>query len=137
MQHILHDFMSNVLIHKPDDVFSFAQTYFAAITVPSTAKLVDKEKAMKESIRHFIVVAGAYFLCSSSDNEGSHELSQEMKAAFPSVLERALSYTTRKVRKNEVHGVHHYFVSPEEFSLRKNDMVAIDEVCYETYWKFT
>jgi len=129
MQHIMHDFMASVLIHKPDDVFSFTNTYFTAMARPTTANLIEKEKAMKESIRHFIVISGAYWLC--QPQQGSQYVAQSLKELFPEVLERALTYTTRPARKNEVHGVHHYFISKEEFSLWESNMDALhDEFGY-------
>lgn len=29
LQHILNDFLSNLLLHKPDDVYAFARSYFS------------------------------------------------------------------------------------------------------------
>lgn len=120
LQHMMHDFMAAVLLHKPENIYEFANQHFAAMARPNTAAVAEMEKQMKHSIRHLIIITGAYSHLFSGKTELIHYLKQD----FPDYLEHALSFTTRMPREDEVHGVHYYFVTKEEYVQRDENITA-------------
>lgn len=52
---------------------------------------------------------------SGPSGSGKGTLTSYLLKEAPSVFALSASYTTRKPREGEVHGVHYYFVSEEEF----------------------
>ena len=97
LHQILFDFLNTTLIYQPDDVFSFASEYFEKLSAVSR-KIKSNKKVL--------IVSGAVV---SSSN-----FAFKVQSTFPHDIERAVSYTTRKPRSDEVEGVHHFFVPSNE-----------------------
>ncbi|KAL9648154.1 hypothetical protein ABK040_007518 [Willaertia magna] len=93
LHQILFDFLTTVLVYKPNNVFTFAQEYFTNL-----AKVQQKKKGR----RKLLVFSGAIL---SSSNFAFKVIS-----TFPQDVERAVSHTTREKRPEEIEGIHHFFV---------------------------
>ncbi|KAG2377608.1 hypothetical protein C9374_009124 [Naegleria lovaniensis] len=93
LHQILFDFMNTTLIYQPDDVYSFAKEYFTKL-----AKVETKSNKPKK----VLVFSGAV---TSASN-----FAIKIQATFPHDVERAVGYTTRKPRVDEIEGIHHFFV---------------------------
>lgn len=63
---------------------------------------------------------GLIFIVSAPAGTGKTTLVQKLVSEFPSIA-ASISYTTRKPREGERHGVHYFFIDEEEF---KNKILA-------------
>lgn len=95
LQQILNDFVTEVLLHKPQDTISFARDYFSKY---NPDPLLNKPLAI-------IGPSGV----------GKSTLIKALMEQFPGVFEFSISSTTRPPRGAEKHGVDYYFISKEEF----------------------
>ena len=95
MREILNDFLSAVLLHKPDDVYLFAKEYFHPFN-PTPMKYKP------------LVVCGPYGV-------GKGTLLKAVLEKFGDLFELVVSHTTRKKRPEETNGKDYYFVTEEEF----------------------
>jgi guanylate kinase len=95
IREVLNDFMSAVLLHKPNDVFVFAKEYFHPFN-PTPLKykpliMVGPSGVGKNTLREFIL--------------------QEYGGLF----EPKVSYTTRPGKSIEKKKENYYFITKEEF----------------------
>lgn len=93
LHQILFDFLNTTLIYQPEDVFSFAREYFSKL-----AKVETKSNHAKK----VLVFSGAVV--------SANNFALKLQATFPHDVERAVGYTTRKPRIDEIEGIHHFFV---------------------------
>lgn len=70
---------------------------------------------------------GLIFILSAPAGTGKTTLINLLTAEFPCVRQ-SISYTTRAPRENEVHGVHYYFVSREEFEKKIDEHAFLEYV---------
>lgn len=98
IRQLLNDFLSTVLLEKPEDVYAYAQDYFSFFNT-------EKEPVTYKPL----VISGP-------SGVGKGTLVQMLIKHFPDLFELSISYTTRKPRPDEKHGVHYFFVTPEEFT---------------------
>ncbi len=119
LQHILNDFLSNLLLQKPDDVYAFARSYFStshAISslLPQKSYTINSKKPIP------VVIAGPsgvgkgtcthfFFPNFSLVDAVIGRLLKE----FPDKFGFSVSHTTRKSRVGEVNGVHYHFTTVE------------------------
>jgi len=99
---LLNDFLSNVLLYKPKDVYNFAQTYFS--TFHSNLNL---DNINQKSVP--IVICGP-------SGVGKGTLIDKIMAEFPNKFGFSVSHTTRKPRNSEQNGVHYHFTNLEEMN---------------------
>jgi len=104
IKQILNDYMTNMLLHKPDDVFKFTKDYFSIL-------------AESPNIAKVLTIVGP-------SGVGKKTLIHRLCQEFPE-LSLACSHTTREKRENEVHSKDYYFVTKEKFLdlIIKNEMV--------------
>lgn len=97
LRQILNDFLSSCLLEQPEDVYEYAQKFFAFFNY------------QKDNVRHKpLVISG----CSGS---GKGTLINFLLTKYPDLFELSISYTTRRPRQGEMHGREYYFVAKEEF----------------------
>eukprot|EP01017_Pseudomicrothorax_dubius_P020262 TRINITY_DN2215_c0_g1_i6.p1 TRINITY_DN2215_c0_g1~~TRINITY_DN2215_c0_g1_i6.p1 ORF type:complete len:265 (-),score=77.18 TRINITY_DN2215_c0_g1_i6:147-941(-) len=97
IRQILNDFLSSVLLEKPADVHSYARKYFGFF---NTVREIPKHKPL--------------VICGPS-GVGKGTLIKKLLTEFPNIFELSVSYTTRKPRPGETHGIEYFFVPKEEF----------------------
>lgn len=91
---LLNDFLSSVLMHKPDDLFKYTKEYFSILcTKPSISKL--------------ILVIGPIGV-------GKTTLTKKLMNEFSSIS-KVIKYTTKKPTNSEEDGKDYYFISHEKF----------------------
>jgi guanylate kinase len=95
LRELLNDFISSVLLNKPDDIFRFTREFFS--------------KFNPEPIKN------KPLLLVGPSGVGKSTLIKHLMDTFPGVFEFSVSTTTRRPRPGEQHGVHYYYVSVEEF----------------------
>jgi len=103
LQQILNDFLSNLFLQKPDDVYAFARSYFStshAISslLPQKTSAIDIKKPIP------LVIAGP-------SGVGKGTLIGKLLKEFPDKFGFSVSHTTRKPRVGEVDGVHYHFTT--------------------------
>jgi len=104
IKQLLNDYMANILLHKPDDVFKFTKDYFSILAeVPNISKV--------------LTIVGP-------SGVGKGVLIKRLCEEFPEVA-LACSHTTREQREGEVHGKDYYFCTKEKFLdlIIKNELV--------------
>jgi len=97
LKQILNDFVSNVLLHKPEDIFQFAGTYFTNF---------HKNPMENKS-------ANAIIMCGPS-GVGKGTLIDKLMAEFPQKFGFSVSHTTRAPRTGETDGKQYHFTTVEE-----------------------
>ena len=77
---------------------------------------------------------GLIFVVSAPAGTGKTTLTQMLVDEFPCVIE-SISFTTRKIRGDEVQGVHYNFISKEEFEekIADGDFLEYAEIYGEYY----
>lgn len=93
LRQILNDFLSSCLLEQPDDVYEYAQKFFAFFNYH---KDIQRHKPL--------VISG----CSGV---GKGTLIKFLLEKYPETFELSISYTTRRPRQGEVHGREYYFVT--------------------------
>ncbi len=104
IKQLLNDYMANILLHKPDDVFKFTKDYFSIL-------------ADKPNISKVLTIVGP-------SGVGKGGLIKRLCQEFPQMA-YSCSHTTREKRTNEVEGEDYYFVSKEKFLdlIIKNELI--------------
>ena len=100
MRQILNDFMSSVLITKPDDVYLFAKEYFHPFN-PTPVK--DKP----------FIVCGPFGV-------GKGTLRKRVLGKYGDLFDHCISHTTREKKADEAEGAYHY-VTNDVFERMKKD----------------
>jgi len=93
LHQVLFDFLNTALIYQPEDVYAFANDYFSKLSQ------VGKQRTKPKKV---IVFSGAV---ASTTN-----FAYKVQSTFPHDVERAVGYTTRAKRSEEIEGIHHFFV---------------------------
>ena len=96
IREVLNDYLSSVLLYKPDDVFVYAKEYFHPFN-PTPLKYKP------------LIVVGPSAV-------GKNTLISEVINKYGDLFERKKSYTTRGPRQYEKGADNYYFVSKEKFS---------------------
>jgi guanylate kinase len=122
LKQILHDFMSNVLVHQPLDVFHFAKQYFSNLQDSVKQKTAAKSKVL--------IIAGAV---TSAFKNGRMQLAERLRTDFPREIEVIVSHTTRPKRLGEVNGIHHHFITEEDIETNNIEFVESTDVGEEFY----
>jgi len=101
LKSLLNDFVSSVLLHKPDDVYTFARSYFSTFHFNSEDNNHQKPKP--------IVFCGP-------SGVGKGTLIDKLMQEYPNKFGFSVSHTTRKSRPNEKNGVHYHFTTLDEIN---------------------
>lgn len=99
----LQDFLSAVLLEKPEDVYAFARTHFS-----------QRGKVPRDKLLRPLVICGP-------SGVGKGTLMNMLFEEFGGYFGFSVSHTTRAPRPGEVHGVHYNFTSKDVMA------AAIDE----------
>lgn len=99
LREILNDFMSSLLLSKPDDVYLFAKEYFH----PFNPKPV-KDK--------WFIICGPFGV-------GKKTINNWILEKYPQLFEFVKSYTTRPKKADEEEGKYYYFIDDAEFKRRE------------------
>mmetsp|Transcript_23679 Transcript_23679/g.41950 ORF Transcript_23679/g.41950 Transcript_23679/m.41950 type:complete len:266 (-) Transcript_23679:23-820(-) len=95
LQDLLNDFLSSVLLSKPENIFTYAREYFSKFNLsPVRTKP--------------LIILGP-------SGVGKSTMLTRLMQRFPDAFEFSVSTTTRKLRGAEQHGIHYFFVTREEF----------------------
>lgn len=110
LRDLLNDFMTSTLLHQPKDIFLFAREFFSVFNPEP-----DYFKPL--------VLAGP-------SGVGKGTLIKLLTDRYPSLFDFSVSCTTRKPRPGEVHGKHYYFVTSDEYRVKKEqgEFVECNEV---------
>lgn len=110
IREVLNDFLSSVLLHKPDDVFVYAKEYFRPFN-PTPLR-------------------GKPFILVGPSGVGKDTLLQAVFKKFEGIFEKKISYTTRPEKKIEKNKSNYYLISREEFQKKidKGDFVEYKEI---------
>lgn len=111
IREVLNDFLSSVLLHKPDDVFVYAKEYFHPF---NPYPLQHKP----------LILVGP-------SGVGKKTLIDVVLKEYGDIFERKRSYTTRPVREIEKGKDNFIFVSPEEFESMAGENAFIE--CRQRY----
>ena len=95
MRELMNDFLSAVLLNKPDDVYLFAKEYFHPFN-PTPVK--DK----------YLIFCGPFGV-------GKKTMYDYILKNYGDLFDLVKSYTTRPMKPDEENGKHYYFISEEEF----------------------
>eukprot|EP01016_Furgasonia_blochmanni_P051097 TRINITY_DN7994_c0_g2_i1.p2 TRINITY_DN7994_c0_g2~~TRINITY_DN7994_c0_g2_i1.p2 ORF type:complete len:295 (-),score=85.99 TRINITY_DN7994_c0_g2_i1:290-1174(-) len=112
IREVLNDFVSSLLLQKPDDIYAYARDYFSYF---------NHEKDVKKQ-RPFVIAGPA--------GVGKGTLVKMLLQKYPEEFELSVSYTTRKPRATETDGVEYFFVAKDEFvkEIERNSFVEHCEV---------
>lgn len=107
IKQILQDFLSKLLLKKPDNIYEFANEYFSYF----------KDDGTSDSIKPLVVCAPS--------GCGKGTLINKLMKDFPDTFQLSVSYTTRQPRKGEENGVNYFFVTKEDFEeeITKNNFI--------------
>jgi len=107
---VLNDFLSSVLLNKPDDVFVFAKEYFSPFN-PTPLK-------------------GKPIILVGPSGVGKNTLVSHVLTKYEGVFERKVSHTTRPKKVNEKSLKNYYLITREEFEtkIKSNDFVEYKEI---------
>ncbi len=120
LRQMLHDFMSNLLVHQPLNVFQFANQYFSNLHNPPA----DKENGTTPTAGSKVIYfSGAI---SSVFANGRLDIIERLKSDFPREVEAVISHTTRVKRPEEVNTVHYYFINPED--VENNNIEFVESI---------
>jgi len=92
---VLNDFLSSVLLNKPDDVFVFAKEYFSPFN-PTPLK-------------------GKPIILVGPSGVGKNTLISHVLTKYEGVFERKVSHTSRPRKLNEKSIKNYYLITREEF----------------------
>lgn len=101
IQTVVSEFLSQVIISQPENIYKFGAEYFKSLAVAKR----DSDDAS------VLVVMGP-------SGVGKGTLLKKLFAAFPDKFGLSISHTTRPPREGEEDGVQYFFVSKEEFEKR-------------------
>ena len=107
VKNMLNDFLSQVLLSRPDDVFSFAAEHFAELS-PGDADVVGKGGYCP------VVVCGPRGV-------GKGTLINLLMKAFPGRFAFCVSHTTRTIRQGEVEGEDYFFTTRDKMQQEIED----------------
>jgi len=109
IREVLNDFLSSVLLNKPDDVFVFAKEYFSPFN-PTPLK-------------------GKPIIIVGPSGVGKNTLVKSVLEKYKGVFERKISYTSRPKKIHEKTG-NYYLISREEFEkkIKAGDFVEYKEI---------
>ena len=110
IREVLNDFLSSVLLHKPDDVFVYAKEYFHPFN-PTPLR-------------------GKPFILVGPSGVGKDTLLTEVLKKYEGIFERKISYTTRPQKKHEKNQGNYYLITREEFQkkIEARDFVEFKEI---------
>jgi len=94
---VLNDFVASVLLHKPNDLYHFANNYFSSFHSSYNQKLTP------------IVICGP-------SGVGKGTLIEKLMKEFPDKFGFSVSHTTRKPRPGEQDSVHYHFTNVEDMN---------------------
>jgi len=95
IKQLINDYLSDLMLHKPEDVFKFTKNYFSILsTTPNIAKV--------------LIVVGP-------SGVGKGTLIKDLMKEFPENFKFSVSHTTRSVRQGEKHGENYYFIAKDKF----------------------
>jgi guanylate kinase len=97
IKQIISDYLTKLLLHKPEDVYTFTQDYF---------KFFEK-KSLQPNILPLLI-------CGPSGT-GKGTLVKRLLKDYPHYFALSVSYTTRHPREEDTDGVTYNFVSKDEF----------------------
>jgi len=95
IREVLNDFLSSVLLHKPDDVYVYAKEYFHPFN-PTPLR-------------------GKPFIIVGPSGVGKNTLVQAILKKYEGIFEKKVSYTTRQEKKHLKPGKNYQLISREEF----------------------
>jgi len=108
LKQIMNDFLSNLLLHKPNDVFLFSNQYFSTFHLSNSFLNSDNNSNIQKSVIEEkpvpIVIAGP-------SGVGKGTLIEKLLKEHPSKFGFSVSHTTRSPRPGETHGVQYYFTN--------------------------
>lgn len=97
IRQLLQDFLAQLLLKKPDNVYDFANEYFSYF----------KKQSTSNGIKPLVICAPS--------GCGKGTLIGRLLKDFPQAFKLSVSFTTRQARKGEANGVNYFFVEREEF----------------------
>eukprot|EP00762_Andalucia_godoyi_P001343 ANDGO_04779.mRNA.1 Guanylate kinase 1 len=119
---LLNDFVADVLLHKPTDVYAHANQFFSRISSINQSNQQNSTSAASSSNSdngnvskknpHPIVVCGP-------SGVGKGTLIGKLMSEYPSLFGFSVSHTTRAPRSGEEHGIHYNFSTHEEMEKLK------------------
>lgn len=95
LQDLLNDFLSSVLLNKPENIFNYSREYFSKFNLTPVRT------------KPLIIVGPS--------GVGKSTILSRLLQRFPDSFEFSVSSTTRKPRAGEIDGVHYSFITKEEF----------------------
>ena len=95
IREVLNDFLSSVLLAKPDDVFVYAKEYFHPFN-PTPLR-------------------GKPFIIVGPSGVGKCTLLAEIFKKYEGIFEKKVSYTSRPEKKYEKDGKNYYLITREQF----------------------
>ena len=104
---MLNDFISSVLLHKPDNVYVYAKEYFHPFN-PTPLR-------------------GKPFILVGPSGVGKNTLVQEVIKKYGGIFEKKVSYTTRPEKHEHEQkkvGSNYYHISDEEFNKVSYDLIT-------------
>jgi len=110
IREVLNDFLSSVLLHKPDDVYVYAKEYFHPFN-PTPLR-------------------GKPFIIVGPSGVGKNTLVQAILKKYEGIFEKKVSYTTRQEKKHLKPGKNYQLISREEFEkkIQSKDFVEHTEI---------
>lgn len=117
MREILNDFLSAVLLSKPDDVYLFAKEYFHPFN-PTPIK----EKPL--------IICGPYGV-------GKKTIWKYMLEKYGDLFDYVWSYTTRQMKADEENGIQYMFITDQEFDKRTQNGEFLEQVEHWGCWYAT
>jgi guanylate kinase len=110
IREVLNDFLSSVLLHKPDDVFVYAKEYFHPFN-PTPLR-------------------GKPFILVGPSGVGKDTLLKEIFKKYEGIFEKKISYTTRPEKKIEKNKDNYCLITHEQFQkkIENKDFVEYKEI---------
>lgn len=107
IRQILQDFLSKLLLKKPENIYDFANEYFSYF----------KSDIVEDGIKPLVICAPS--------GCGKGTVINRLLKEFPQAFKLSVSFTTRQPRKGEVDGVNYFYVSREDFEaeIAKNNFI--------------
>jgi len=99
LRETMDDFLANILLNKPDDVYAFGKSYFS--TFHSTTPPFKKPRPIPVAI-------------TGPSGVGKGTLINRLLKEFPNNFGFSVSHTTRKPREGEKDGVHYNFTTVDQ-----------------------
>ena len=111
IKQLMSDFLTKLLLHKPNNIYNFANDYF---------KYFEKS-SMQNKVRPLLI-------CGPSGC-GKGTLMKRLMKDYPHYFKLSVSYTTRHPREEDIDGVTYNFVSKDDFKkeIEKNNFIEYVE----------